>query len=139
MTSYPTEIPDDSSVVEESAADGPLSSKTKTFALKIIDLCGQLPKSSAADVIGKQLIRSGTSVGAQYREARRSRSDAEFISKLQGSLQEADESSYWLELLMEAKIIGAEKIRPVLTEAEELTAMLVSSIRTVKDRIGSKV
>ena len=78
-----------------------LKVRTKKFALRIVKLFTSLPKTAQAQVIGKQVLRSGTSVGAQYREACRSRSSAEFISKIQSSLQELDETAYWLELLVE--------------------------------------
>jgi four helix bundle protein len=75
--------------------------RTKNFALRIIRLYGSLPKSTEAQVLGKQVLRSGTSVGAQYREGQRAKSDADFISKAEGALQELDETGYWLELLTE--------------------------------------
>ena len=81
--------------------DVDLKSRTQKFALRIIKLFSSLPKTSEAQVIGKQVLRSGTSVGAQYLEACRARSTSEFISKMQSSLQELDETSYWLELLVE--------------------------------------
>jgi len=95
-----------------------------------------LPKSAEGQVLGRQLLRSGTSVGAHYREARRSRSDAEFISKLEGGLQELDETTYWLELLVESNTGPPEMIRELLEEANQLTAMFVASVRTVKRRLG---
>ncbi len=79
-----------------------LKKRTKKFALRIIRLYSSLPKSTEAQVIGKQVLRSGTSVGAHYREACRSRSNAEFISKIEGGLQELEETIYWLELLIES-------------------------------------
>ena len=83
-----------------------LKTRTKAFALRIIRLYAALPKTAEAQVLGKQLLRSGTSVGAHYREAVRSRSTAEFISKAEGALMELEESSYWLELLADAKIVS---------------------------------
>jgi len=85
-------------------------------------------------VIGKQVLRSRTSVGAQYREACRSRSNSEFISKMQSSLQELDETAYWLELLSDGSIIKAEKLVELRKETEELTAIFVSSVKTAKSR-----
>ena len=78
-----------------------LGVRTKMFALQIIRLYSSLPKTTVAQVIGKQVLRSGTSVGAHYREARRAKSDADFINKIEGGLQELDETGYWLELLAE--------------------------------------
>jgi four helix bundle protein len=85
-----------------------LKSRTKQFAPRIIKLFRFLPKSPDAQVIGKQILRSGTSVGAQYSEACRSRSNSEFISKMTSSLQELDETAYWLELLVEGNFVSAE-------------------------------
>src|SRR5947207_3340704 len=87
-----------------------LRTRTKRFALRIIRLYTALPNSNSAQVIGKQVLRCGTSVGAHYREASRARSDAEFISKLEVALQELDEAAYWLELLVESEIVAAEKL-----------------------------
>ena len=81
-----------------------LKVRTKQFALRIIRLYTSLPKTTEAQVMGKQVLRSGTSVGAQYREAQRAKSDADFINKVEGSLQELDETSYWLELLRDSGI-----------------------------------
>ena len=86
-----------------------LESRTKQFSLRIIRLYSSLPKSAVAQVIGRQLLRSGTSVGAHYRESRRSRSTSEFISKLEVGLQELEETKYWMELLHESKISSIEK------------------------------
>ena len=109
-----------------------LKSRTKQFALRIIRLFRSLPKSPDAQVIGKQLFRSGTSIGAQYREACRPRSDAEFISKMTSALQELDETSYWLELLVEGNFIDASKLGDLMDETEQLTAIFASSIKTKK-------
>ena len=109
-----------------------LKQRTKEFALRIIRLYANLPKSTEAQVIGKQLLRSGTSVGAHYREAYRSRSDAEFISKIEGGLQELEETIYWIELLIEATIIPEEKLKSLLQEANELMSILVTCIKKVK-------
>ena len=81
-----------------------LKNRTKTYALRMIKLYQTLPKSGEAQVIGKQILRSGTSVGAQYREAYRAKSPADFINKMEGSLQELDETGYWLELLQTARL-----------------------------------
>ena len=109
-----------------------LTARTKEFALRVIRLYAALPKSAEAQVLGKQLLRSGTSVGAHYREAIRARSNAEFISKLEGGMQELEESSYWLELLVEAEIISPEKLKPLMVEANELMAILVTCVKNVK-------
>jgi four helix bundle protein len=85
-----------------------------------------------AQVLGKQLLRSGTSVGAHYREARRARSTLEFVSKIEGGLQELDETAYWLELLEEANLSAHAVTHELLSEAEELTSIFVSSAKTAK-------
>ncbi|MGH9941568.1 MAG: four helix bundle protein [Pyrinomonadaceae bacterium] len=111
-----------------------LPARTKAFALRVIKLYGSLPKTTEAQVIGKQVLRSGTSVGAHYREAMRARSVAEFVSKIEGGLQELEETSYWLELLTESGIVTVARLTSLLQEANELTAMLVASARTAKGK-----
>jgi four helix bundle protein len=91
--------------------------RTKKFARRIIRLYCALPKSTEAQVLGKQALRSGTSVGANYREANRGRSKAEFIAKVGDCLKEADETAYWLELMIEENIVAAKKLQPLLNEA----------------------
>ena len=91
-----------------------LRKRTKDFALRIIRLYSSLPSSTVAQVIGKQVLRSGTSVGAHYREAYRSRSDAEFISKIEVALQELEETIYWFELLIESNLISEKKLANLL-------------------------
>lgn len=108
--------------------------RTKVFALRIIRLYSSLPKRTEAQVIGKQLLRSGTSVGAHVREGNRSRSDAEMISKIEAALQELEETQYWLELLAAAEIVKPERFSDLLKEADELTAILVTSAKTLKAR-----
>ncbi len=112
-----------------------LRRRTKLFALRIIRLFNALPTTTAAQVIGKQLLRSGTSVGAHYREGTRARSNAEFISKLEGGLQELEESAYWLELLADADILHAGSLADILKEADELTAILVTCVKNAKQRM----
>ncbi len=108
--------------------------RTKDFALRIARLYSSLPKTTEAQVLGRQLLRSGTSVGAHYREATRARSTAEFVSKIEGGLQELEETAYWLELLGSAEIIREAKLMDLSREVDELTAILVSSARTAKKR-----
>jgi four helix bundle protein len=111
-----------------------LDVRTKRFALRVIRLYAALPKSNEAQVIGKQLLRSGTSVGAQYCEAECARSIAEFISKLGGARQESRETMYWLELLMEARILPHTRLADLYEESKQLFAMLTASINTAKRR-----
>jgi four helix bundle protein len=109
-----------------------LRGRTKEFALRIIRLYAALPANNEAQVLGKQLLRSGTSVGAHYREAYRARSTAEFISKIEGGLQELDETAYWLELLAESGIMNKERLAGLLDEANQLTAILVTCVKHAK-------
>jgi len=109
-----------------------LKQRTKKFALRIIRLYSSLDKSAVAQVLGRQLLRSGTSVGAHYREACRARSVAEFLSKMEGGLQELDESAYWLELLVESKAVSAKRLQLLMDETEQLIAIFVTSIKTSK-------
>jgi len=111
-----------------------LRDRTKQFALRIIRLFGALPKTTEAQIIGKQLLRSGTSVAANYREVCRARSDSELISKLTIVEQELDESVLWMELLVESEIIAEPRLADLRSEADELLRMTVASIRTLKSR-----
>jgi four helix bundle protein len=109
-----------------------LRARTKAFALRIIRLYSSLPKITEAQVLGKQVLRSGTSVGAHYREATRARSPAEFISKIEVGLQELEETVYWLELLIDAQLVDESRLCELLREADELMAILVSAAKTAK-------
>jgi four helix bundle protein len=111
-----------------------LRDRTKKFALRIIRLFGALPHTIDAQMKGKQLLRSGTSVAANYREASRARSDAELKSKLGIVEQELDESLLWMELLVESGIIEEVKLSELMQETNELLAMTVTAIRTMKSR-----
>lgn len=111
-----------------------LAKRTKLFALGVIDLYSRLPGTTLAQVLGRQILRSGTSVGAQYREAKRAKSDADFISKVEGALQELEETAYWLELLEDSRIIATTEAATLRSEANELTSILVASVKTVKRR-----
>jgi four helix bundle protein len=111
-----------------------LKQRTRQFALRIIRLYSALPKRGAAQILGTQVLKSGTSPGAHYREACRAKSDADFISKIEGALQELDETQYWLELIGEAKILSARRLEPLHQEAEELIAILVTIVKGVKLR-----
>ena len=112
--------------------------RTKQFGLRVIRLVASLPKGRTAEVIGWQLLRSGTSVGANYRAACRAKSTADFISKMGTVEEEADESLYWMELLVEARIVKLEALEPLMKEADELLAITVASINTAKRRAGKK-
>jgi four helix bundle protein len=114
------------------SANDDLIERTKRFALRVIRLFVSLPKTGEAQVLGKQLLRSGTSVGANYREAHRARSRAEFAAKCGDSLREIEESAYWLELLEESGILPATKLKDLRTETNELTAIFVTIVTKSK-------
>ena len=109
-----------------------LQPRTKRFALRIIHLFRSLPKTEEARTLGKQILRSGTSIGANYRAACRARSRAEFSAKLGIVLEEADETVFWLELMRDSEIFPARKIDDLVNEANELVSIFVSSVRTAK-------
>jgi four helix bundle protein len=104
-----------------------LGPRTKQFARRIIRFYAALPKNdTVAQVLGKQCLRSGTSVGANYREARRARSKAEFISKIGDCLKEADETLYWLELILEETLVSPQRLQPLVKEANEIVAIFAT-------------
>jgi four helix bundle protein len=107
-----------------------LKNRTKAFALRVMKLVGVLPDGSVARTIGNQLIRGGTSIGANCRAACRGRSKAEFIAKLGIVVEEADETCYWLELIVDGQLLSANRVEPLLQEANELTAIMVASRKT---------
>ncbi len=116
-------------------SDQPLDLKprTKEFALRVIRMYSKLPKNDAvAQVLGKQVLRSGTSVGANYREASRGRSKAEFISKIGDCLKEAEETEYWLELLVDSGCVPQTKMTALLDEARQLTAIFTTIDKNAK-------
>jgi len=111
-----------------------LRGRTKQFALRIINLYSALPTRGASQVLGIQILKAGTSLGAHYREAQRAKSDADFISKIEGALQELDETSYWLELLAEGNVVPAKRLSSLQQETEELLAIFVTIVKKVKSR-----
>lgn len=110
-----------------------LKERTKRFALQVIRLFGSLPKTTEAQVIGKQLLRSGTSIGANYREAHRGRSKPEFVAKCGDSLRELEETAYWLELLAESGIVPIDKLAVARDECDQLTAIFVTIIKRARE------
>lgn len=112
--------------------NGDLKQRTKQFALRVIRLSESLPRKMAADVLGRQLVRSASSVAANYRSACRAKSRADFISKMGTVEEEADESALWIELLVESELMAASRLEALHREASELTAIAVSSIRTAR-------
>ena len=115
-----------------------MKERTKRFALRIIKLVDALPTSTSAHVIGKQLLRSGTSVGANYRAVCRAKSTADFISKLCIVEEEADESVYWMELLVDSKLIKENRLASLMDEGHQILAIIVSSIKTSKRKRNPK-
>ena len=109
-----------------------LRKRTKDFAIRIIKLTQALPKNDIAKVLGRQVLRSGTSVGANYRAVCRARSRAEFVSRLAVVVEEGDETAYWLELLVEAGIVPLRRLASLMKEADELLALFAASHRTAK-------
>jgi len=106
-----------------------LQNRTKTYSLEIVKLCRQLPKTTEAQILGKQLLRSGTSVGANTRSAYRGRSKREFKAKLGIVVEEADESIFWLELIKESQILSCQEIDFLIEESDNLVSIFVSVIK----------
>ncbi len=117
----------------ESLPPRDLRERTKVFALAIVRLVDALPRGRAADVIGRQLLRAGTSVAANYRSARRARSRKEFLAKMGIVEEESDESSFWLELLLEAGLVTSSRTSELRDEAEQLVAITIASIHTARE------
>ena len=111
-----------------------LLARTKSFSLATIRFYSRLPKETVAQVLGKQLLRSATSVGAQYREAQRAKSISDFLSKTEGALQEIDETGYWLELIEDSGVGQHAETRPLREEAGQLLAIFVAITRGAKSR-----
>jgi four helix bundle protein len=112
--------------------------RTTRFALRVIKLVESLPNTRAASVIGKQLVRCGTSVGANYRSSCRAKSAADFIAKLSIVEEEADESIYWMELLIESSIVKKSLLESLIDEANQIVSIIVSSIKTLKRKRNPK-
>jgi len=108
--------------------------RTKQIALRIIKLVDSLPRTSSANTIAKQLLRSGTSIGANYRAACRGKSPADVIHKMSIVEEEGDESIYWMELLIKSGTVSEKKLSPLISDVNEIVAMTVSSIKTLRKR-----
>ena len=115
-----------------------LKERTKNFALHIMKMYSSLPKSTEARVLGTQVLRSGTSVGANYREASRGRSKAEFVAKMGDCLKELEETMYWFDLLIEGNILPKNKLSGLLQESKELTDIFVTIIKNIKTKVKKK-
>jgi len=116
-------------------SENDLKKRTRAFALRVIRLCESLPRGRAANTIANQLIRCGTSVGANYRAACRARSPADFIAKMAIVEEECDESLYWMELLIESKLVEQKLLAELMKEADELLSIVVASIKTARARM----
>ena len=108
--------------------------RTKAFALRVIKAVKALPKTDVSDVLGRQMLRSGTSVGANYRAACRAKSTSDFVNKLKIVEEECDETLYWMELLVESETYPLRRLEPLMQEAEEILAIIVSALRTTRIR-----
>ena len=106
-----------------------LKDRTRDFSLRVIRLCAALPANRTSDVIARQLLRSGTSPGAHFREALRARSKAEYVAKMNGGLMELEETLYWLEIVEAADLVSSEKLDAIKTETNDLIAIFVSLIK----------
>lgn len=115
-----------------------LKKRTREFALRIIKLVATLPKTKTAQVTGGQLLRCGTSVGANYRAACRARSQADFVSKIGVVEEESDESLYWLELIVESGLMKREQVQDLMKEADELTAIFAASMKSARVNLSRK-
>ena len=111
-----------------------LKDRTKQFALRVVRLVAALPANRLGDVLGRQLLRSGTSIGANYREALHASSRKHFISTIEIVLREADETLYWLELIQESETVKPSRLVPLAAECRELIAIFIATIRTSKGR-----
>ncbi len=113
-----------------------LSLRTRKYAARVIRLYASLPKTVQAQVIGKQLLRSGTSVGAQIAESKRGKSSADFVSKLDGALQELEETIYWMNLLIDTAIVKPAKLRDLMDESNQIIAILVTMANRTRRKIA---
>jgi four helix bundle protein len=116
-----------------------LKNRTKQFALRILKLVASLPKTIEGRAIANQVVRCGTSVAANYRAACRARSRAEFVAKIGVVLEEADETSFWLELICDAKLLPAKRVEPLLIEANELVAVMETSRKSAASNLKSTI
>ena len=115
-----------------------LKVRTKNFSLTLIDLVEKLPNTMSAKVVANQLVRSGTSVGANYRAVCRARSDREFVSKMNIVLEEADETLFWIEIIIEKQWFDNTELESIWKEGNELTSIFVSTLKTINNRINTK-
>lgn len=115
-----------------------MKSRTKVFANRVVKLCSALPADWVAQTLGKQLLRAGTSVGANYRAVCRAKSDADFLNKLRIVEEECDEALFWMELLVDNNLVKASRLRDLMQEADEILAIVVSSAKTARSSAARK-
>jgi four helix bundle protein len=115
-----------------------LKDRTQRFSIRIIALAEHLPETRSSRVIANQILRSSSSIGANYRAARRSKSGRDFINKLKIVEEETDETLYWLEIIEQAKMVKPDKLKDLIKEANELLSIFVTSIRTAKSNLATK-
>ena len=114
------------------SGENALQTKTADIALRIIKLVEALPGGAICNVIGHQVLRSGTSIGANYRAAARTKSKADMLNKLKIAEEEADETIYWLDLLVKSKVVPENRLKPLMDEVEQVVALTVASIKTIR-------
>lgn len=114
-----------------------MKARTKTYANRVVKLCAALPGNWIAQTLGKQLLRSGTSVGANYRAVCRAKSNADFINKLRVVEEECDESQFWMELLVDNGLVKGTRLRDLMKEGDEILAIVVSSAKTARTSRGA--
>ena len=124
---------------ERDLSSAALISRIREFVLRVIRMFSALPKSTVAQVLGKQVLRSGTSVGANFREAQRARSKPEFLSKIGDSLKELDETAYWLELLVESSTVPPPRLSALRDECNQLLAILTAISKSTKKRLSQPI
>ncbi|OGO29550.1 MAG: four helix bundle protein [Chloroflexi bacterium RBG_16_54_18] len=115
-----------------------LKKRTKSFGIRVIKLVEALPNSNTARIIGNQLLRSGTSIGANYHSALRARSKTDFISKIGIVIEETDESLYWMEILAEINLVSKERLSELMQEANELTSIFITTVKSTRENMTRK-
>jgi four helix bundle protein len=116
-----------------------LKNRTKTYSITILDLVEMLPNTISGRAVSNQIVRSGTSVGANYRAVCRARSDREFIAKMSIVIEESDETLFWLEIILQKEWVNKSQVDGIWKEGNELTAIFVSSMKTIKDRVNALI
>jgi four helix bundle protein len=116
-----------------------LKNRTKKYSIAILDLVEMLPNTISGRAVSNQIVRSGTSVGANYRAVCRARSDREFIAKMSIVIEESDETLFWLEIILQKEWVNKSQVDGIWKEGNELTAIFVSSMKTIKDRVNTLI